>query len=214
MSCTCTTTPGFKKDIPVTRAFVDYIQAAGGKAEPVFVTTLPVTDTVVDSRAGSLHYTGGSLDVALDGNGYFELQSEQGPVYTRQGNLQIDARWDAIRKAREAAKKKNGRNAPSPSVMIAWAVVRAMEKHAPFRRLILEDETIVENENFDLGIARSIALAADAARRRLQLRAGFFNALNHTNFGLPQASIDSPAFGAITRAAPARQIQLGARFEF
>src|SRR5437879_3970172 len=42
-------------------------------------------------------------------------------------NLQIDARWETIRKAREAAKKKNGKNAPSPSVMIAWAVVRAME---------------------------------------------------------------------------------------
>src|SRR5438874_11349069 len=40
--------------------------------------------------------------------------------------------------------------------MIAWAVVRAMEKHAPFRRLILEDETIVESENFDLGIAVAI----------------------------------------------------------
>jgi pyruvate/2-oxoglutarate dehydrogenase complex dihydrolipoamide acyltransferase (E2) component len=40
--------------------------------------------------------------------------------------------------------------------MIAWAVVRAMEKHPPFRRLILEDETIVENENFDLGIAVAI----------------------------------------------------------
>src|SRR5439155_3130666 len=52
-------------------------------------------------------------------------------------NLQIDARWDTVRKAREAAKKKNGKNAPSPSVMIAWTVVRAMEKHAPFRRLIL-----------------------------------------------------------------------------
>jgi pyruvate/2-oxoglutarate dehydrogenase complex dihydrolipoamide acyltransferase (E2) component len=71
-------------------------------------------------------------------------------------NLQIDARWDAIRKARDAAKKEDGRNAPSPSVMIAWAVVRAMEKHPPFRRLILEDETIVENENFDLGIAVAI----------------------------------------------------------
>src|SRR6185503_17064199 len=67
---------------------------------------------------------------------------------------------------------------------------------------------------FDLGIARSIALAPDAAKRRLQLRGGFFNALNHTNFGLPQGSIDSPAFGAITSSAPARQIQLGARFEF
>src|SRR5205823_2610712 len=41
----------------------------------------------------------------------------------------------------------------SPSVMIAWAVVRAMEKHPPFRRQILEDESIVENDKFDLGIA-------------------------------------------------------------
>src|SRR5438876_4888319 len=66
------------------------------------------------------------------------------PTITRKlsrvlpANLQIDARWDSIRKARDASKKKNGRNGPSPSVMIAWAVVRAMEKHAPFRRLILE----------------------------------------------------------------------------
>jgi hypothetical protein len=68
--------------------------------------------------------------------------------------------------------------------------------------------------NLDLGIARTIALAPDAAKRRLQLRGEFFNALNHTNFGLPQASIDSPGLGAITSSAPARQIQLGARFEF
>lgn len=87
------------------------------------------------------------------------------PTITRKlsrvipANLQIDARWDSIRKARDAAKKKNGRNGPSPSVMIAWAVVRAMEKHAPFRRLILEDESIVENDNFDLGVA--VALEND-----------------------------------------------------
>src|SRR5712691_5927865 len=81
------------------------------------------------------------------------------PTITRKlsrvipANLQIDARWDAVRKARDTAKKKNGKNAPSPSVMIAWSVVRAMEKHAPFRRLILEDDRIIENENFDLGVA-------------------------------------------------------------
>jgi 2-oxoisovalerate dehydrogenase E1 component len=68
-------------------------------------------------------------------------------------NLQIDARWDAIRKARETAKKKDGKDAASPSVMIAWAVVKAMEKHAPFRRVILEDDRIVENDEFDLGVA-------------------------------------------------------------
>jgi 2-oxoisovalerate dehydrogenase E1 component len=81
------------------------------------------------------------------------------PTITRKllhvipANLQIDTRWDAIRKARDAAKTKNGKHAPSPSVMIAWAVVRAMEQHPAFRRLILEDDRIVENENFDLGIA-------------------------------------------------------------
>ena len=71
-------------------------------------------------------------------------------------NLQIDARWEAIRKAREAAKKIDGKNAPSPSVMVAWAVVRAMEKHAPFRRIILEDDRIIEHDEFDLGIAVSL----------------------------------------------------------
>jgi 2-oxoisovalerate dehydrogenase E1 component len=71
-------------------------------------------------------------------------------------NLQIDARWDAIRKAREIAKKKDGKNAASPSVMIAWAVVRAMEKHAPFRRVILDDDRIIENDEFDLGVAVSL----------------------------------------------------------
>jgi pyruvate/2-oxoglutarate dehydrogenase complex dihydrolipoamide acyltransferase (E2) component len=74
-------------------------------------------------------------------------------------NLQIDARWDAIRSAREKAKKKDGKNAPSPSLMVAWAVVRAMEKHAPFRRIILEDDRIEEHDEFDLGIA--VALEDD-----------------------------------------------------
>ena len=81
------------------------------------------------------------------------------PTITRKlnrvipANLQIDARWDAIQKARQTVKNTARENAPSPSVMIAWAVVRAMEKHAPFRRLILEEDQIVQNDVFDLGIA-------------------------------------------------------------
>jgi pyruvate/2-oxoglutarate dehydrogenase complex dihydrolipoamide acyltransferase (E2) component len=44
-------------------------------------------------------------------------------------------------------------------VIIAWSVVRAMEKHAPFRRLILEDDQIVQHDDFDLGVA--VALEGD-----------------------------------------------------
>ncbi|HEV2965958.1 MAG TPA: thiamine pyrophosphate-dependent enzyme, partial [Chthoniobacterales bacterium] len=121
-------------------------EAKPSKPEPVRETT-PARSTSIEAH----HHRG--VEPALS------------PTITRKlsrvipANLQMDARWDAIRKARDGAKKKNGKNAPSPSVMIAWAVVRAMEKHAPFRRLILEDESIVENENFDLGIA--VALEGD-----------------------------------------------------
>src|SRR5438128_1963771 len=100
-----------------------------------------------------------------DTRSYTRIAPALSPTITRKlshvipANMQIDARWDAIRKARDAAKKKNGKNAPSPSVMIAWAVVRAMEKHPPFRRLILENDQIIENDNFDLGVA--VALEGD-----------------------------------------------------
>jgi 2-oxoisovalerate dehydrogenase E1 component len=99
------------------------------------------------------------------GDRHYTREPALSPTITRKlsrvipANLQIDARWEAIHKARDAAKKKNGKNAPSPSVMIAWAVVRAMETHAPFRRLILDDDRIIENDDFDLGMA--VALDGD-----------------------------------------------------
>jgi pyruvate/2-oxoglutarate dehydrogenase complex dihydrolipoamide acyltransferase (E2) component len=95
----------------------------------------------------------------------YSIEPVLSPTITRKlsrvipANLQIDVRWNAIRDARELAKNKDAENAPSPSVMIAWSVVRAMEKHAPFRRLILEDDQIVQNDDFDLGIA--VALDGD-----------------------------------------------------
>jgi len=95
----------------------------------------------------------------------YNIEPALSPTITRKvsrvirANLQIEARWAAIREAREAAKEKDPKHAPSPSVMIAWSVVRAMEKHAPFRRLILEDDQIVQNDDFDLGVA--VALKRD-----------------------------------------------------
>ncbi len=65
--------------------------------------------------------------------------------------------------------------------------------------------------NMDVGLSRSFAWMET---RRLQIRSEFFNALNHTNFGLPVHSTDSPALGTITSAAPSRVIQIGARLEF
>jgi len=106
--------------------------------------------SAAESKAHGRHTRRDSIEPALS------------PTITRKlnrvipANLQIDARWDAIREARQALKKTEHEQAPSPSVMIAWAVIRAMEKHASFRRLILEDDQIVQNDNFDLGLAVSL----------------------------------------------------------
>ncbi len=72
-------------------------------------------------------------------------------------NMQVDAPWAAVRAAREKAKA--AQLDVSPSLILAWCIVRAMERHAAFRRLTLKDGSIVEQEVFDLGVA--VALEGD-----------------------------------------------------
>ncbi len=68
-------------------------------------------------------------------------------------------------------------------------------------------------QNFDLGVSRVFPWR-HSETKRLQVRAEFFNSLNHANFSLPVNSIDSPSFGSITSAGPGREIQIGSRLEF
>ncbi len=65
--------------------------------------------------------------------------------------------------------------------------------------------------NVDLSAIRSFRLTE---RLHAELRGEFFNAFNHTNFGLPGQTFGSAAFGVISSAGPARQIEVGARFAF
>jgi hypothetical protein len=50
---------------------------------------------------------------------------------------------------------------------------------------------------------------------KVEFRAEFFNALNHTNFGTPNRLVNTAQFGSVTTAAtPARQIQFAMRYRF
>ena len=51
-------------------------------------------------------------------------------------------------------------------------------------------------------------------RATLQLRGEFFNLFNHTNYGLPVNNVQSPAFGKIFGANPAREIQFAVKVLF
>jgi hypothetical protein len=67
-------------------------------------------------------------------------------------------------------------------------------------------------QTMDLGVVRAFSMAEKV---RLETRAEFFNAFNHTNLGTPNRFVNTSSFGSITEVAtPGREIQLSARLSF
>jgi hypothetical protein len=67
-------------------------------------------------------------------------------------------------------------------------------------------------QTMDVGLVRTFSLAEKA---RLEARAEFFNALNHTNLGTPNRFVNTSSFGSITEVStPGREIQVSARLSF
>lgn len=65
--------------------------------------------------------------------------------------------------------------------------------------------------NLDLSLAKNFRLTEQVIT---ELRGEFYNATNHTNFGLPGAVLGAANFGAINSARAPRTIQLGLRISF
>jgi flagellar basal-body rod protein FlgG len=59
----------------------------GGSAERVFVQPHALTTTF---DAGRVRITGNPLDLAIEGNGFFEVSTPHGPRYTRNGMFSLD----------------------------------------------------------------------------------------------------------------------------
>ena len=92
-------TPGYKRGVAVQSSvgseFAAYLSNTSVSASEAGVAAPAVLFTP-DTRAGTLKSTGQSLDVALSGKGYFEVITDNGPAYTRQGNFRLDARGRLI----------------------------------------------------------------------------------------------------------------------
>lgn len=105
-------TPGFKREVAVSRPFMNLIedgatpnsQVAGANS---VLTSMPM-QVVLDTRPAALKMTGEPLDLALTGDGFFEVQTETGPAYTRQGNFHTDAQGRLITAQGYPVAGKNG----------------------------------------------------------------------------------------------------------
>ncbi len=109
-------TPGYKRQTLVARAegalapsFAQVMTGVASGAEASApATPLHAFDLVRDMSAGTLRPTGRNLDVALQGPGWFEVQGNSGPAYTRQGDFQLDARGRLVTARGEAVQGQGG----------------------------------------------------------------------------------------------------------
>lgn len=106
-------TTGFKKD---SQTFGEYLTAMEKEQEVIQVPRVPASNesfystqgsdkSFVDSAGtytnfeqGSLKHTGGKLDVALDGEGFFEVQTPNGVRLTRAGNFTLNNNGQLVNK--------------------------------------------------------------------------------------------------------------------
>ena len=84
-------TPAFKRETVDFQQYVTQVPATetegGGTVNVSFVLDRGVTRDLSDGR---LEQTGGMLDLALNGPGYFVVQTPNGDRYTRNGHFQLD----------------------------------------------------------------------------------------------------------------------------
>jgi flagellar basal-body rod protein FlgF len=76
--------------------------------------------STLDFSEGSLQTTGNNLDMAIEGKGFFVIQTANGPMYTRNGNFQVSATGQLITATGDAVMGDRGvLNLPPGPVSIA-----------------------------------------------------------------------------------------------
>jgi flagellar basal-body rod protein FlgF len=85
-------TPGYKSDRSVQQSFGDLLLANSSTGQPI--GSLGLGTAIVAERTdlsqAPLRETGQPLDLALEGKGFFAVQTTAGTRYTRDGQFQLD----------------------------------------------------------------------------------------------------------------------------
>jgi len=187
-------TPGYKRDVsyvqPMTLApasFDQYLATAASDSMPATAQTMLAVQ--IDSRPGTLKATRQALDLAIAGPGYFEVQTEQGLAYTRQGNFRLDARGRLVTTAGDSVMSKSGDITlphASPAIDSAGNIYESPEAHdgtrAPLAQLKIvqfdKPELLQRLGNGLLAPAAGNTAATVVNEAELQVRQGYVENAN------------------------------------
>jgi flagellar basal body rod protein FlgG len=88
--------PGFRRAVVPFETLENELQAINaGEDVNDLVGTHPAT-IAIDFSPGVIDTTGRSLDVAIMGDGFFVVEGEGGPLYTRNGSFHINERGELV----------------------------------------------------------------------------------------------------------------------
>jgi flagellar basal-body rod protein FlgF len=83
-------TPGFKGETPKFQEYLDQEQPSEGQTGTQSVSFVQQTGMIRDMSEGHIDITNAPFDVAINGQGYFTVQTANGVRYTRDGHFSLD----------------------------------------------------------------------------------------------------------------------------
>ena len=89
-------TPGFKREAAKFEEFVTMMQPAEGQEGLQPVSFVKDAGVMRDTNQGNLEQTGATYDVAIEGAGFFAVQTPAGMRYTRDGHFSLDANGNLV----------------------------------------------------------------------------------------------------------------------
>lgn len=84
-------TPAFKRETMLFKEYVEQLPLAEGETTPQTLVFVQDAGVARDLSEGKLERTNAPFDLAIDGKGYFEIQTANGSRYTRNGHLALNA---------------------------------------------------------------------------------------------------------------------------
>ena len=89
-------TPGFKRETAKFEEFITHVAPSEGQTGQQAVSFVKDAGISRDISQGGLQTTGAPLDLAINGNGFFTVQTSAGMRYTRDGHFTLDQNGQVV----------------------------------------------------------------------------------------------------------------------
>jgi flagellar basal-body rod protein FlgG len=136
----------------------------------------------MDLRPGALRATNRPLDLALAGNGWFEVATPQGTAYTRQGDFRLDAQGRLVTAQGHAVMGLGGEILLAPSTPVIDAQGRIFESAAAREPLAQLKVVVIDSkasvQRLGGGLVRVAAAPVVASADAAGVRQGFLETSN------------------------------------